>query len=317
MKKEQLYEVLADIDDKYITEAHVYSKKSRPVWIKWAAMAACLCIVVAGVIRIGIGIFPSNVGDIYRQGVLVEIDSISHLPAEFNRKLLVENMVFSDNVWIELYHSEKGNKSNPDDWYSLLISDYTKNNEVLIHCMFGDSTVDDWKIEMVFTKETTTVKNINGVDVQIASLTPPPSYEYWNYAIFEYDSIVYDVRVKSTEADEIDTVLNELLQIEPNAPVLDCKSLEIACAPSFIDPSKVSVLGGEWAYAADPNKFVALASVKYTTKDDEYEIAEFVMVGTFDGEIELLHNLNEHSPYTRENALQEFGAIDSQRFSLE
>ena len=99
-------------------------------------------------------------------------------------------------------------------------------------------------------------------------------------------------------------------------PVLDCKSLEAACADSFIDPSKVTVLGGEWAYTADPNKFVALATVRYTNKDDAYETAEFIMVGTFDGKTELFHNLNDQSPYTRENALQAFGAIDVQRFPL-
>ena len=108
------------------------------------------------------------------------------------------------------------------------------------------------------------------------------------------------------------------LQTEPNdRPVLDCKSLEAACADSFIDPSKVTVLGGEWAYTDDPNKFVALATVRYTTKDDEYEVAEIVMVGTFDGKTELFHNLNERSPYSKENALREFGAIDDQRFPLE
>ena len=103
----------------------------------------------------------------------------------------------------------------------------------------------------------------------------------------------------------------------PNMPVLTCKSLEAACADSFIDPSKVTVLGGEWAYTADPDKFVVLATVRYTDKDDEYEVAEIVMVGTFGGKTELFHHLNEHSPYTKENALREFGAIDDQRFPLE
>ena len=106
-------------------------------------------------------------------------------------------------------------------------------------------------------------------------------------------------------------------QTPTNEPVLDCESLEAVCADSFMDPSKVTVLGGEWAYTADPNKFVALATVRYTTKDDVYETAEFIIVGTFGGKAELLHNLNEHSPYTAENALQEFGAIDNQRFPLE
>lgn len=134
------------------------------------------------------------------------------------------------------------------------------------------------------------------------------------------------VLVSCSKADERKVTTDNLeivvaAETEPQAEltpaaVLDCKALEAACAEGFIDPSKVSVLGGEWAYTADPNKFVALASVKYTNKYDEYETAEYVMVGVFGGEIELYHCLNEHSPYTRENALQEFGAIDSQRFPL-
>ena len=50
---------------------------------------------------------------------------------------------------------------------------------------------------------------------------------------------------------------------------------------------------------------------------DEYVTAEIVMVGTFGGKTELFHHLNEHSPYTRENALREFGAVDDRRFPLE
>lgn len=49
MKKEKLYEAIGEIDDNYINDAHLTTKKkkSRPAWIKWGAMAACLCLVVA------------------------------------------------------------------------------------------------------------------------------------------------------------------------------------------------------------------------------------------------------------------------------
>ena len=127
-----------------------------------------------------------------------------------------------------------------------------------------------------------------------------------------------DTVATTTDNVEVITTIETEPQTEPTSrPVLDCQSLQAACAEGFIDPSKVSVLGGEWAYTADPNKFVALATVRYTDKDDEYEVAEIVMVGTFGGKTELFHHLNEHSPYTRENVLREFGAIDDQRFPLE
>lgn len=124
--------------------------------------------------------------------------------------------------------------------------------------------------------------------------------------------------VATTNNTEVVTTTETEVQTEPTvAHTLDCKSLQEACAESFIDPSKVTVLGGEWAYTSDPDKFVALATVRYTDKDDEYVTAEIVMVGTFGGKTELFHHLNEHSPYTRENALREFGAVDDRRFPLE
>ena len=46
MKKEKLYEAIGEINENYICEAHTTAKKSRPGWLKWGAMAACLALVV-------------------------------------------------------------------------------------------------------------------------------------------------------------------------------------------------------------------------------------------------------------------------------
>ena len=46
MKKEKLYETIGDINENYVNEAHMTAKKSRPGWLKWGAMAACLALVV-------------------------------------------------------------------------------------------------------------------------------------------------------------------------------------------------------------------------------------------------------------------------------
>ena len=127
----------------------------------------------------------------------------------------------------------------------------------------------------------------------------------------------YTTETETYNSVVITTTETELRAEPTSRPVLDCKSLEATCADSFVDPSKVTVLGGEWAYTADPDKFVALATVRYTAKSDEFEIAEIVIVGTFDGKTELFHHLNEHSSYTRENVLRGFGAVDDQGFPLE
>lgn len=104
---------------------------------------------------------------------------------------------------------------------------------------------------------------------------------------------------------------------EPDAAILPtCKSIEAEIADDFIDPSTVSVLNGEWSYTSDPKRFVALVSVKYRNKFDKYETAEYVVLGEFGGDAKTRHCLNQHSPYTRENVLAIYGAIDHQRFTL-
>jgi len=48
MTNEKLYEILGDINEKHVEEARGYRKIKKPVWLKWGAMAACLCLVLAG-----------------------------------------------------------------------------------------------------------------------------------------------------------------------------------------------------------------------------------------------------------------------------
>lgn len=55
MKKETLYEVLGDLDEDYIRDAHkTEQKKSRVIWLKWGAVAACLCVIVAALVLPGL-----------------------------------------------------------------------------------------------------------------------------------------------------------------------------------------------------------------------------------------------------------------------
>lgn len=60
MKKEKLYETIGDINENYVNEAHMTAKKSRPGWLKWGAMAACLALVVMVVAVTMPTIFDNN-----------------------------------------------------------------------------------------------------------------------------------------------------------------------------------------------------------------------------------------------------------------
>ena len=53
MKKEELFNIIGEVDEQKVIAAGMAmntKKKSRPVWVKWGAMAACLCLVVVGVL---------------------------------------------------------------------------------------------------------------------------------------------------------------------------------------------------------------------------------------------------------------------------
>ncbi len=65
MRKEEFTEVLGEINEKHILEARVERKAKKPVWVKWSAMAACLCLVAVGIWHSNIGTptLPPTVGE--------------------------------------------------------------------------------------------------------------------------------------------------------------------------------------------------------------------------------------------------------------
>lgn len=215
MTNTNLLQAMGRIDPKLIMDASpdVMQRKSvNTVWLKRGAVAACICLGVAGAFRIAIGFIPNQMTDIFREGIQYEIESVCDLPAEYDGIILAQNLDLSETATVEFYYREGGVVTNTDDWYSLIIADYQSDRELLMFCMFGDTTIDDWKVSMVFTKDATQTATINGVNVQIARFEISLEYEYWYYAIFEYDDIVYDIRIRSNNPNDIYDALNQLLK---------------------------------------------------------------------------------------------------------
>ena len=49
MKKEKFCELLSDINEKYVLEARTDRRTAKqPMWIRWGAVAACLCLIMVG-----------------------------------------------------------------------------------------------------------------------------------------------------------------------------------------------------------------------------------------------------------------------------
>ena len=50
MNAKKFSDAMSELDTKYVDEALNYKKKAKkPVWVKWGAVAACLCLVVAAI----------------------------------------------------------------------------------------------------------------------------------------------------------------------------------------------------------------------------------------------------------------------------
>lgn len=46
MKEQRLLKAMGQVDEKYVEEASPAQHSKRPGWLKWGAIAACLCLVV-------------------------------------------------------------------------------------------------------------------------------------------------------------------------------------------------------------------------------------------------------------------------------
>ena len=183
-------------------------KQSRK-WLKWGAVAAAVCVVATLAFRIGIALTPSQMTDVFREGSRMDLTDLDQLPAEYDGTLLVKNL---DVDAFEFYYKEGGDPSNTEDWYSLLLLEYDRGSKLMLHCMFGDLDIEDWKVDMVFTKKATETRIIHGVEVQIARRELSLNYEYVYYAIFKYDGVVYDLRTESNEAKYVYEMLDILLR---------------------------------------------------------------------------------------------------------
>ena len=76
MKKEELFDLLEDIDPASVSNARGYRRKKNPVWMKWTAVAACAAILVGAAFGLPAlqkggqnGVNPTQPSDVTQQGV--------------------------------------------------------------------------------------------------------------------------------------------------------------------------------------------------------------------------------------------------------
>lgn len=52
MNSSQIYKAIGDADDELLERSEHRAKAKRPVWVRWGAAAACLCLVAAGAVAL-------------------------------------------------------------------------------------------------------------------------------------------------------------------------------------------------------------------------------------------------------------------------
>lgn len=92
MRKNRISETIGNINQKYVNEATAYTGEvkavRRPVWMKWGAVAACLCLIVAAMVAV-----PNLFGDNaikdetiisgFKSGSLVDASYATPVPGEY------------------------------------------------------------------------------------------------------------------------------------------------------------------------------------------------------------------------------------------
>ena len=211
MTNQDIFRELTNITPAYILDAAPRAESAsrrRSRLLRWGSLAACICLVAVLAIHIKVAFTPAQMTDVFREGTCMELTDLVQLPARYDGAALVEGLGAKS---YEFYYKEGGDPTDPADWYSLLVSEGIGNGQVVLHCMFGDPDLEDWKVDMVFTKKATETRVIHGVEVQIARQQPSLRAEYWYYTIFKYDGVVYDLRTLSDDAGYVDEVLERML----------------------------------------------------------------------------------------------------------
>jgi len=92
MRKNRISETIGNINQKYVNEATAYTGEvkavRRPVWMKWGAVAACLCLIVAAMVAVP-NLFGDNaikdetiISD-FKSGSLVDTSYATPVPGEY------------------------------------------------------------------------------------------------------------------------------------------------------------------------------------------------------------------------------------------
>lgn len=205
MKREKISEAMGNISSRHIKEAAEFkveekSHKTKTSWVKWASLAACLCLVV----MVGVFTIPNLIG--YHSGLSEDeifersntyFDNYEELAAIIGNDTLLENIDFATLNDYELrlvhalddvhaYHTVSFVNIMPDDEFGFGIH-FPPYNKKTANFVDGGETV-----------------TINGVTVQYEKRrTEGSNFKYDIAAEFEYNGCCYQIRSMGNSEESV------------------------------------------------------------------------------------------------------------------
>lgn len=228
MKEERILNVLGEVDEKYIREADPEIREKRIIlpWIKWAAIAACVCLVV-----LGGSILFGRLGehDGYQTLVVNKVENVTN--ADMDVQISLYNDISSEerNRVEQDFERVVGISYNdfiakiPDtftinSFYSVDTPTNTSEKEYTPHdYVFECKNEKDGEIELAVSSlgpncrdcylvtDNPVKSRINGTDLVIYG---------WNGAYFVeffHDGKYYDIETRNVNLDELEELLRSVI----------------------------------------------------------------------------------------------------------
>lgn len=194
MNSKDLYKAIGKVDDDVLEQSETTKRKGR--WLKWGAMAACLCLAIGALF------WPKG-----PQVEVKEIGSLEEIAPFYGGDLVVERLAASDvqTTNVRLSYVKGGDISDPAAWSALSISGDCSGRAFTLDCDYsseGDRKNPDEAYAMTQYE-----------DVEVAIYRDEKSKPILYRAEFTLNEIAYDLSIYSDDPEDIyaslDIVLGE------------------------------------------------------------------------------------------------------------
>ena len=232
----KMYNSITNIKDEFVEEAQTVKVKRRSRnWVRWAAIAACLCLAAAALLR------PQG-----PQTEVKDIGSLEEITSAYGGDLQAERLVApgARTTGIRLVYVKGGDISDPADWNTLTITGDYNGHEFTLDCSF-DSERDGKGAIGAYA-----VTQYGDVEVAIYREESDWGDLYLYRAEFTLDGAAYTLFIHSDGPEEINAYLDVVLS-EPKgsgtpsgAVLTDVLGFDVC----RVEVEEISLYQYEWHY---------------------------------------------------------------------